>query len=99
MTKIAESHQRDGDDLIIQETHDYTPILDYTQNLRSNGLENFGESKLVANIPMHLWGEWAREAGVKANDPAMSEVLTRKLMDPDFAQFRVWGGNLGKAID
>ena len=82
----------DGQKAIVQETHNFTPILSHAKQLRAAGRENFGESKLAAVIPMKLWAEWAKEAGIKLDDPAMGDVIARKMNDPDFANFRVWKG-------
>jgi len=31
---------------------------------------------------------------LKPEDPAAEDVILRKMVDPDFAHFRVWGGRL-----
>ena len=58
-----------------------------------------GESRLVANIPMKMWVEWAKKHGVRVDDHgAMREVVHKELMNPDNASFRVWNGNLGRYL-
>lgn len=96
MSKIAERHFHDDGRLIIQETHDFNPILDRAAQLRSAGIDGFGsDSKMVGIIPMHMWTMWARKWGVDPQDnAAMEEVVDRELADPDNAHFRVWGGRL-----
>lgn len=94
MTKIAEQWFLDGKNLIQKETHDYNPVLSKAAALRSGGVVGHGEKRLVGLVPTHLAFQWAREAGVKPDDPAFRDVLMRKMADPDFAQFRVWDGKL-----
>lgn len=92
MTKIAEQWFLDGKSLIQKETHDYNPVLNKAASLRSSGAGVQGESRMVAVVPDHLAYQWAREAGVKPDDPAFGDVIAKKLADPDNALFRVWGG-------
>lgn len=93
MSKIGEKIDLDDGKLIVQETHDFNPVLDRASALRSMGAEDFGESKLVGLVPMKLWAEWAKKWGVKPGDTAaMREVVARELADRDNCQFRVWGG-------
>lgn len=93
--KIAEKAWADGHRLNILETHDFNPALKTAADLRSMGAGSMGESKLAAVIPMKLWHEWAKAAGVKPNDhEAMKDVVARQLNDPDNAEFRVWGGRI-----
>ena len=92
-TKIAEQVFEEDGKLIVQETHDFTPIIEKAKQLNRNTDGSFGESKLVGLIPMKLWAEWAKEAGVSAGDQgAMREIVARKMNDPDFALLRVWEG-------
>ena len=86
-------YDEDNDKIIIEQKHDYTPILNQAAQLRSDGKTDFGESKLVGVIPMKMWAEWAKKWGVKPSDTnGMKEVVARELADPDNAAFRVWGG-------
>lgn len=93
--KINEKIHYDEQDekIIVEETHDYNPVLEKAKAMRSAGMTDFGESKLVGMIPMKVWAEWAKKWGVKASDShAMKEVVARELADPDNAAFRVWEG-------
>ena len=51
-----------------------------------------GESRLAGEIPLHIVETWAKEAGIKWDDPAMKDVIKRKLLSGDFDKFRVWKG-------
>ena len=91
--KIGQEVLWDDNRLIVKETHDFTPVLDRAAAMRSAGMTDFGESKLVGLIPMKLWAEWAKKWGVRPDDKeAMKDVLAREMHNPDNAHFRVWGG-------
>jgi len=92
MSKIAEKWTEQDGKLLIQETHDFNPTLRRAGQLRSAGMVGDSEKKLVGLIPMKMWAEWAKEAGIKTDDPAMSDVVARKLADSDNAHLRVWQG-------
>lgn len=94
MTKLKEQvHFEDGK-LVVQETHDWTPVLERAKALRSAGRVGLGnESKLAGLVPMKLWHEWAKKHGVKPSDTAaMREVVAREMNDSDNAHLRVWQG-------
>lgn len=94
MTKIAEKTFWDENKMIVQETHDFSPVVNKARALKSAGRGDLGnDNKLVGLIPMKLWHEWAKEAGVKASDTsAMREIVARKMNDPEYAHLRVWEG-------
>jgi hypothetical protein len=91
--KVAEDMRVDGDQLVVRQTHDFTPVVEQARGLRDAGKQYFGESAFVGRIPTKLFFEWLKEAGVDPTDhQAAEDVLSRKLMSGDFAQFRVWDG-------
>lgn len=93
--KIGEKVHWDNNDrtMIVQDIIDPNPALDNAKQLRSMGATAMGESKLVAEIPMALVYAWTKEAGIRSDDnDAISEMLKRKMLDADFAAFRVWEG-------
>jgi hypothetical protein len=93
MTKIAEQVFEEDGKIIVQETHDFNPILEKAKTLRSAGADALGESKLVGLVPMKMWAEWAKKWGVNPNDShAMREVVARELNNSDNAHLRVWQG-------
>lgn len=95
--KLSERMTVEDGTLHIQQTHDFTPVAEKSKAMQSAGMWNLGESRLVANIPMKLWAEWAKKHGVRADDHgAMKEVVHKELMNSDNAHFRVWNGNLGR---
>jgi len=95
--KLSEQMTVEDGILHIKQTHDYTPIAEKSKALQSAEAWNMGESRLVANIPMKMWAQWAKKHGVRVDDHgAMKEVVHKELNDPDNAHFRVWNGNLGR---
>ena len=93
MSKIAEKMFEDDGKIIVQQTHDFTPVLEKAKALKSAGADSFGESKLVGLIPMKVWAEWAKKWGVNPHDTAaMREVVAREMNNSDNAHLRVWEG-------
>ena len=91
--KIAEKVKFEDDKLIVQQTHDWNPILKKAKDLRGAGADRLGESRLVGLVPMKMWAEWAKKWGVSPNDSAaMKEVVARELQNSDNAHLRVWEG-------
>jgi hypothetical protein len=95
--KLSEQMTVEDGILHIKQTHDYTPIAEKSKALQSAEAWNMGESRLVANIPLKMWAQWAKKHGVRVDDHgAMKEVVHKELNNPDNAHFRVWNGNLGR---
>lgn len=98
--KLSEQVTEQDGKLIIKQTHDWSPVAELSKKMQSEKAWNMGESRLVANIPLKMWAEWAKKHGVRADDPgAMREVIHKELMNPDNSHFRVWDGNLGRFKD
>jgi len=60
MSKIAERMFEEDGKIIVQQTHDFSPVLERAKALKSAGADSFGESKLVGLVPMKVWAEWAK---------------------------------------
>lgn len=91
--KISETIKIEDDKVIVQQTHNWNPVLEKAKALKDAGLESAGESKLVGLVPMKMWAEWAKKWGVNPNDTtAMREVVARELNDSDNSHLRVWEG-------
>ena len=91
---ISERFEVDGDKLHHVRQHDFTPVLDRAALLRSEGHTGFSEHWHIGTIPMALITQWLTEAGVSWDDTeARAEVIKRKLLDGDFAKFRVHEGS------
>ena len=93
MAKISESWHQDGNKIVHVKKHDWNPMLDQAQAYRDQGIDGFGENKLVGVIDAALMGEWLKEAGVKWDDPAAQDVVKRKMLSGEFDKLRVWEGN------
>jgi hypothetical protein len=93
MSKISEKMFEEDGKIIVQQKHDFSPVLERAKALKSAGAGHLGESKLVGLIPMKLWAEWAKKWGVNANDAAaMRDVVACEMNDSDNAHLRVWEG-------
>ena len=91
--KLSERLTVEDGKIIVQQTHDFNPVLEKAKALKSAGADGLGESKLVGLVPMKLWAEWAKKWGVNPNDShAMREVVARELNDSNNAHLRVWEG-------
>lgn len=91
--KIGEKIHHDGDKIIIQKTYDDNPVLNRVAAAKQANGGVVGENRFVGSVPLHLMATWAKEAGIKWDDPAMKEVVKRKMMSGDFAKLRAWEGN------
>lgn len=91
--KIGEKIHHSGDQIIVQKTYDNNPILDRVDAVKRANGGVIGENRFVGSVPLHLMATWAKEAGIKWDDPAMKEVVKRKMMSGDFAKLRAWEGN------
>lgn len=91
--KLSEKAFESDGKLIVQETHDFTPILEQAKTMRFNGMTGNSHMRPVGLIPMKLWEEWAKRWGVSAGDhDAMRDVVAKEMSNPDNAGFRVWEG-------
>lgn len=76
----------------IRDHVDAEPILDYAAACRNNrysGMSPEGTLQHVAEIPIPLVMQWAREAGL-GNDQLMGQemsiIIEKKLQDPQYAK-------------
>lgn len=91
---LSERFIQDGDTLTHVRTHDFQPVLDRVQVLRDADKAMQGENWHMGSVPLALVTQWLTEAGVSWDDEAaVQEVLRKKLMDGDFAKFRVHEGS------
>ena len=92
MAKISEQWHQDGDKLVHVKQHDWNPMLKQAEEMRQNGNARFGESVCVGVIDQALLGEWIKEAGITWDDPAVDDIIKRKMLSGDFDKLRVWDG-------
>lgn len=87
--KFIDNH--DGT-FVVQQKFNNEPYLNRVEKIRELNGGIMGESRLAGEIPLHIVETWAKEAGIKWSDPAMKDVIKRKLLSGDFDKFRVWKG-------
>ena len=87
--KFIDNH--DGT-FVVQRQFNNEPYLNRVEKIRELNGGILGESRLAGEIPLHIVETWAKEAGIKWSDPAMKDVIKRKLLSGDFDKFRVWKG-------
>ena len=87
--KFIDNH--DGT-FVVQQKFNNEPYLNRVEKIRELNGGILGESRLAGEIPLHIVETWAKEAGIKWSDPAMKDVIKRKLLSGDFDKFRVWKG-------
>ena len=87
--KFIDNH--DGT-FVVQRQFNNEPYLDRVEKIRELNGGIMGESRLAGEIPLHIVETWAKEAGIKWDDPAMKDVIKRKLLSGEFDKFRVWRG-------
>jgi hypothetical protein len=91
--KIGENAFVDDGKFVFQTTHDFNPELEYARKARhahEAGLGLGPEYRPIATVPMALVDLWLKEAGVRWDDRAAAdEVIKRKMLDGDFAKFRI----------
>ena len=87
--KFIDNH--DGT-FVVQRQFNNEPYLNRVEKIRELNGGIMGESRLAGEIPLHIVETWAKEAGIKWSDPAMKDVIKRKLLSGEFDKFRVWKG-------
>ena len=91
--KIAERAFFEDENLVIKKTFSADQALETAKAMRDSGLGFTGEHRCIGIIPEGMIEKWADEAGVSLSDPAMQQVIKRKMLSGEFDRLRVWGGN------
>jgi hypothetical protein len=79
--------------LVHHRQFDAEPHMERARLAREAPQQPMSDSWHVASIPAWLITIWAKEAGVRWDDPALKDVIRRKLMSGEYAAFRVREGN------
>lgn len=94
--KIGEKfHDNHDGTFVVESIYDNTPHMERLDKLREIDTKDkvVSDSYLVGSVPLHLFSQWLKEAGVRWDDKqAAQEVLKRKLMSGEFKKLRVWEG-------
>ena len=85
--------------LEIRTFQDVEPILDANKALQNdrdfnNGYTEGNDMKHVASIPLNLLHIWAKEHGVSPMGQEMTEIIRKKLNDPNYAYLRTGKGQI-----
>lgn len=89
------THERwinEGDRIVHHRTEDVEPMIDRARMLREAPQMPLSDSWLVGSVPLIVINQWAKEAGLKWDDPALKDVIKRKLLSGEFSKFRVREG-------
>ena len=87
-TVDAVMHVETDGEITVEHVQDVEPILDYThaaRNHRYSGMSPEGFVGHVAEVPVVVLMEWAKEAGCGLFSNEMSVVMEKKLQDPAYA--------------
>lgn len=90
MTDIRETHHADGDRLIINRQQDVQFLMDDNHRLAME-THRKSDMRLAGRVPMVIMEQWMRECGASLGSPELNAYVKRKLMDGEFARFRVRG--------
>ena len=85
--------------LEIRTFQDVEPILNANKAKQNdsdfkNGYTDSGDMKHVASIPLILLTQWGKEHGVSPMGPEMTEIIRKKLNDPNYAYLRTGRGQI-----
>jgi hypothetical protein len=77
--------------LVIRKSQDIQSLLDQNAYEREAAPSMFGEMAVrkVGSIPLIVAEQWAKECGAAIGTKEFAEYAKRKLMDGDFAKFRI----------
>jgi hypothetical protein len=94
--KIGEKvhHEDGGNTLIVEKIYDNQDTIDQVAAIKSAGLGQTGEQRLVGRIPINVLADWIKDAGLKWHDTdAVNDLIKRKMLSGDFDKLRVWKGS------
>ena len=82
---------KDDGKLIVHKKTDPNLALEGVKRAREISTTPMSDSKHVARIDAHVLEKWVKEAGLRFDDrEAVRDLIKRKLMDSDNADWRVW---------
>lgn len=87
---------KDKNSFDVVRTQDIEAIMEANKRdrIEGDGWTENRDMRHVARIPLIVLEQWAKEAGLKPFCQEMTEVIRRKLNDPDNAFFRTGGGQI-----
>lgn len=77
--------------LVIKKSQDIQSLIDQNAYERENAPSMFGEMAMrkIGSIPLIVAEQWAKECGAGVGTKEFAAYAKRKLMDGDFAKFRI----------
>lgn len=77
--------------LVIKKSQDIQSLIDQNAFERENAPSMFGEMAMrkIGSIPLIVAEQWAKECGAGVGTKEFAAYAKRKLMDGDFAKFRI----------
>jgi len=89
--KLGEKHIVEDGNIHIVRTQDVEPILKENHEMRETP-NSLGQSmRLAGRVPAVVAQQWAKECGASIGTPEFGAYVKTKLMDGDFAKFRIKG--------
>jgi hypothetical protein len=90
---VTERMFEDDGTLIVRRSQDIQAIIDQNHEESIDAPTVFGEARhrKVGSIPFVIAEQWSRECGAGIGTAEFNEYCKRKIMDGDFAKFRIKG--------
>jgi hypothetical protein len=82
-----------GDQMVVQNTQDCTPIAEYAKARQREGMHGSSEMRLAGSIPLVMVEKYCNDNGITYPEwSSNKEHIRRMLQDPALAHFRIWPG-------
>jgi hypothetical protein len=93
ISNVTECMFEDDGTLIVRRSQDIQAIIDQNHEESIDAPTMFGEARhrKVGSIPFVIAEQWSRECGAGIGTAEFAEYCKRKIMDGDFAKFRIKG--------
>ena len=92
MREVSEKYSMDSDGLIrVTRSQDVQSLIDQNKHEAEAAPSMFGQAAVrkVGSIPFVVADQWSRECGAGIGTKEFAVYCKRKLMDGDFAAFRI----------
>lgn len=89
--KLGETYHAEDGNLHIVRTQDVEPILKENHAMRETPTSLGQTMRLAGRVPAVVCQQWAKECGSAIGTAEFNEYVKKKLMDGDFAKFRIKG--------
>lgn len=92
MREVSEKYSMDSDGLIrVTRSQDVQSLIDQNKHEAEAAPSMFGQAAVrkIGSIPFVVADQWSRECGAGIGTKEFAVYCKRKLMDGDFAAFRI----------